>query len=329
MARDSRRLNRANGRLSAALFACALFSAALFTPSLQAAPKSNLTLGSTNITSSHFLVSDAMAKAIMQGIPGSRVSHIETGASIDNIRRLTKSELDLGLTATDAAIIAINGTGPFAGKAVPDLVALYAYDLSVLNIAVSQASKVTNLAELAGKKLSPGIRGSAAEQLTRQVFKTLGIEPELVSGTLKDAVEGIQNRQIAGYSKYGPGLGIDATLRELIVTTPMRLLSFSPEQAKKISSTIRGVGFTKVANAMEGQPDVLAPTVMIVYAALKSAMTDETAYAIAKSIDENKQLLIEAWPHLKNFDFKARALELEGIGVPLHPGAKRYWQSLK
>lgn len=329
MARTSRPLNLVKAPLNAALLASALLSAALLATPLQAAPKTNLTLGSTNLTSSHFLVSNAMAKAITQGIAGARVSHIETGASIDNIRRLTKSELDLGLVATDAAITAITGTGPFAGKAVPDLVALYAYDISVLNIAVSQASKVTNLAELDGKKFNPGIRGSAAEQLTRQVLTTLGIEPQLVPGTVKDASEGIQNRQIAGYSKYGPGHGIDATLRELIVTTPMRLLSFTPEQQTKISSTVKGVDFIKVPNVMEGQPDALTPTVMIAYATLKSAMDDDTAYAIAKAINENKQLLIEAWPHLKNFDFKARSLDAEKIGVPLHPGAKRYWQSLK
>ncbi len=94
--------------------------------------------------------------------------------------------------------------------------------MSVLNVAVSQESGVTELKGLAGKKFSPGIRGSGAEQLTRQVFGALGIEPAWVPGTVKDAVEGIQNRQIAGYSKYGPGAGVDATLRELMVTTPMR-----------------------------------------------------------------------------------------------------------
>jgi TRAP transporter TAXI family solute receptor len=294
-----------------------------------AAPKTSLTLGSTNITSSHFVVSDAMAKAITAGIPGAHVSHIETGASVDNIRRLTKGELDLGLVATDAAIEAINGTGVFKGKAVPDLVALYAYDVSTLNVAVTQDSKVTDLGQLQGKKFNPGIRGSGAEQLTRQVFTTLGIEPNLVPGTVKDAVEGVQNRQLVGYSKYGPGHGVDATLRELIVTTPMRLLSFTAAQQEKISSHIKGVGFTKIVNVMEGQPPVNTPSVLIVYATRTALMDDDTAYAIAKSIYDNRAMLIQAWPHLKDFDFKAQALAAEKVGIKLHPGAKRFWESLK
>jgi TRAP transporter TAXI family solute receptor len=308
--------------LAAGLLACVSFGAA-------AQVKPQLVLGSTNTTSSHYTVSAAMAKAIKAGIPSTNVSHVETGASVDNVRRLSRGELDLGLIATDTAIQAITGTGPFAGRAVDDLVALYAYDASVLNVAVSQESKVATLKDLAGRKFNPGIRGSGAELLTRQVFAALGIEPAWVPGTVKDAAEAIQNRQIVGYSKYGPGTGVDATLRELMVTTPMRLLSFDADQQAKITSTVRGVGFTQISNVMQGQPSVNAPAVLIVYGTRRSLMNDDTAYAIAKSIYDNRQMLIEAWPHLKDFDFKAQALAAEKIGVPLHPGAKKFWESAK
>ncbi|WP_459615099.1 TAXI family TRAP transporter solute-binding subunit [Bordetella sp. 2513F-2] len=294
-----------------------------------AAPKTNLTLGSTNITSSHFVVSNAMAKAIGLGIPGSHVSHVETGASVDNIRRLSKGELDLGLVATDAGIQALTGSGPFKGKAVEDLVALYAYDVSVLNVAVRQDAGVARLEDLAGKKFNPGIRGSGAEQVTRQIFATLGVEPSWVPGTVKDSTEGIQNRQLVGYSKYGPGQGVDATLRELIVTTPMQLLDFPQAQQDKIIDQVKGVGFTRIANVKEGSPPVMAPSVLIVYATRRSLMDDETAYAIAKGIYDHRNLLIEAWPHLKDFDFKAQALAAEKLGVKLHPGAKRFWDSVQ
>ena len=294
-----------------------------------AAPKTSLTLGSTNMTSSHFVVSNAMAQAIRAGIPGATVTHVETGASVDNIRRLARGELDLGLVATDAGIQAVSGTGFFKGKAVNDLVALYAYDVSVLNMAVTQGSGVTSLAGLKGKRFNPGIHGSGAEQLTRQIFKTFDIEPQWVPGTVKDAAEAIQNRQIVGYSKYGPGHGVDATLRELMVTTPMRLLSFDKPEQDKVMHAVKGVGFTQIPNVMEGAGPVMAPSVLIVYATRKSLMDDDTAYAIAKSIYEHRDLLIQAWPHLKNFDFKQQSLAAAKLGIPVHPGALRFWESVK
>jgi TRAP transporter TAXI family solute receptor len=300
------------------------------TGSAVAAPKGNIVLGSTNSTSSHFVVSEAMVKAIKTGIPAANVAQIETGASVDNVRRLTKGEIDIGLIATDTGIQALTGTGPFAGgKAVDDLVAVYAYDVSVLNVAVSQDSKVMSLKDLAGKKFNPGIRGSGAELLTREVFKTLAVEPAWVPGTVKDAAEGIQNRQIAGYSKYGPGNGVDATLRELMVTTPMRLLGFDADQQSKILSSVKGVSFAQIPNVMQGQPPVTTPAVLIVYGTRTSLMDDETAFAIAKSIYDNRQFLIDAWPHLKDFDFKAQALAADKVGVKLHPGARKFWDTVK
>lgn len=294
------------------------------------APKGTIVLGSTNSTSSHYTVSAAMVKAIKAGIPSANVSQIETGASVDNVRRLTKNEIDLGLIATDTGLQALTGTGPFAGgKAVDDVVALYSYDVSVLNVAVSQDSKVTSISELAGKKFNPGIRGSGAELLTRDVFRALGIEPAWVPGTVKDASEGIQNRQLVGYSKYGPGAGVDATLRELMVTTPMRLLGFDAGQQTKIQGTVKGVSFTQIPNVMTGQPPVSTPAVLIVYGTRTSLMDDETAFAIAKSIYDNRQFLVDAWPHLKDFNFKAQALAAETVGIKLHPGAKRFWESVK
>lgn len=307
----------------------ALLAGAAVMASAGAQVKSTLVLGSTNSTSSHYTVSAAMAKAIKTGIPAANVSLIETGASVDNVRRLGRGEIDLGLIATDTGIQALTGTGPFAGKAVDDLVAIYSYDVSVLNVAVTQDSKITTLKELAGKKFNPGIRGSGGELLVRQVFAALGIEPQWVPGSVKDASEGVQNRQLVGYSKYGAGTGVDAVLRELMVTTPMRLLGFDAEQQAKVSATVRGVSFAQIQNVMQGQPPVTAPAVLIVYGARRSLMNDDTAYAVAKAIYENRQLLIDAWPHLKDFDFKAQALAAEKVGIPLHPGAKKFWESVK
>jgi TRAP transporter TAXI family solute receptor len=320
--------NPFTSRRAARLALCAV--AVAMAVGAHAAPKSTIVLGSTNATSSHYTVSAAMVKAIKAGIPAANVSQIETGASVDNVRRLAKGEIDLGLIATDTGIQALTGNGPFAGgKAVDDLVALYAYDVSVLNVAVSQDSKVASLKDLQGRKFNPGIRGSGAELLTREVFKTLGIEPSFVPGTVKDAAEGIQNRQIVGYSKYGPGRGVDATLRELIVTTPMRLLSFDAEAQQKVLGAVKGVNFAQIPNVMEGAPAVTTPAVLIVYGTRQSLMDDETAYAIAKSIYDHRQYLVEAWPHLKDFDFKAQALAAEKVGIKLHPGAKKFWESVK
>ena len=189
---------------------------------------------------------------------------------------------------------------------------------------------VATLKDLHGKKFSAGIRGSGAELLTREMFRVLGIEPQWSPGSISDAVEGTQNKQLVGYSKYGVGSGLDATLRELMLSTPMRYLSFDEGQQKAIKDKIRGLDFGKIpANTIPGQGEISTPVVLGTYSTRLSTMDDATAHAIAKAIDENKQLLIDVFPHLKDMSFKSEALKTEQLGLKLHPGAKKYWLQAK
>ncbi|MFO1188073.1 MAG: TAXI family TRAP transporter solute-binding subunit [Alphaproteobacteria bacterium] len=293
--------------------------------------KNTVVMGSTASSSSHYAAAVGMSKAIKETYPAMNVTVLETGASVDNIRRMTRNEVDFGLVGSDVAVLAINGQGQFEGRAVPDLVVLYVYDNAALNIAVRTDSSVNSLAELSGKKINPGIRGSAAESLTRQSFDLLNIKPDWAPGTVKDAVEGVQNRQLVGYSKYGVGTTLDATLRELLTATNMKVLGFSQEQEKLVMANIKGITFvTLPANLVPNNPAVRVPAIQSLYMGRQSAMNDDTAYAIARSIYEKRQYLIDAFPHLKDeFDFKAQALRTEDIGLKLHPGAKKFWESVK
>ena len=294
------------------------------------AQKATITFGSTNATSSNYALAVAMSKAIKTELPNSNVTMIETGASVDNVRRMTKGEIDFGLAMVDTSIQAQEGTGPFKDKPVTDLAVLYVHDVVTLQLVVRADAGVATLKDLQGKKFSAGIRGSGAEQLTRQMMQTLGIEPVWSPGSINDAIEGTQNKQLVGYSKYGVGAGLDSTLRELLISTPMRYLTFDDAQKAAILSKIKGVDFgTLPANTIPGHPAVTTPVVQAAYSARLSTMDDATAFAIAKAIDQNKQLLIDVFPHLKNMNFKAEALKTEKLGLKLHPGAKKYWEQAK
>jgi TRAP transporter TAXI family solute receptor len=316
-------------RLAGGIALAAVGMLAAWPTSVQA-QKSTITFGSTNSTSSNYALAVAMSKAIKQDLPNANVSMIETGASVDNIRRLVKGEIDFGLVMADTSIQAITGEGPFKGKAVEDLAVLYVHDIVTLQLVVRGDSGVQTIKDLQGKRFSAGIRGSGAELLTREMLKVLGVEPQWSPGSINDALEGTQNRQLVGYSKYGVGSGLDSTLRELLVSTPMRYLGFDEAQRAAIKAKIRGVDFGAVpANTIPGQGEVQTPVVLGTYSTRLSAMDDATAYAIAKAIDDNKQLLIDVFPHLKNMNFKAEALKTEELGLKLHPGAKKYWLQAK
>jgi TRAP transporter TAXI family solute receptor len=308
----------------------ALAAALAGAPLAATAQPASITMGSTNSASSHYALAVAMSKAIKKELPGANVSMIETGASVDNIRRMVKGEIDLGLVMVDTSVMAHEGKGPFQGKAVEDLGVLYVYDSVTLQLAVRADSGVNTLKDLEGKKFSAGIRGSGAELLTRQMFQVLGIEPQWSPGSIQDAVEGTQNRQLVGYSKYGVGTGLDGTMRELLLTTPMKFLDFTEADRKAITAKVRGLDFTTLpADTIPGQGAVTTPIVFATYSARIGKMEDGTAYAIARAIDKNRELLVEVFPHLKDWSFAQQAMKAEKLGLRLHPGAKKYWEEAR
>jgi uncharacterized protein len=327
---EETRMARLWQHLMGATAALALAGGMLVAATPATAQKASITFGSTNATSSNYALAVAMSKAIKKELPNSNVTMIETGASVDNVRRLTKGEIDFGLVMVDTSIHALQGTGPFKDKPVDDLAVLYVHDIVTLQLVVRADAGVETLKDLAGKKFSAGIRGSGAEVLTRQMFQVLGIEPQWSPGSINDAVEGTQNRHLVGYSKYGVGAGLDSTLRELLLTTPMKYLGFTDEQKAQIMAKVKGVDFGVVpANTIPNHPAVNTPVVPGTYSARLSSMDDATAFAIAKAINENKDLLIDVFPHLKDMNFKAEALKTEKLGLKLHPGAKKYWESVQ
>jgi TRAP transporter TAXI family solute receptor len=141
------------------------------------AEKQAIVFGSTNATSSNYALAVAMTKAIKQDLPDVNVTMIETGASVDNIRRMMKDEIDFGLVMADTIIQATDGVGPFKGRAVTDLGVLYVHDAASWQFAVRADAGVNDLKDLQGKRFSAGIHGSGAELLTREMMRVLSIEP--------------------------------------------------------------------------------------------------------------------------------------------------------
>ena len=182
--------------------------------------------------------------------------------------------------------------------------------------------------ESAGTLFTPGIRGSGGELLMSQSLALFGIEPNFIYGTVTDAVEGVRNRQLVGYSKYAAANRVDASLQELMTSVDMRILGFDEKQQDLVRKNIPGVGFITVpAGFIKGNPAFTTPSVPIVYATRLSQMDEATAKKIAKAIDEHRQILVETWPQLAKYDFKKSLLSTVDIGIAVHPGALAYWQS--
>ena len=282
-----------------------------------------LLIGSTSASSSHYGYFVAVGKLVNEQVPGIEASVVETGATLDNLRRLQRGQVDLGLVTTNVVQHAYSGTKAFEGKP-NDVRLLWVYAAAPQNVIVREDSGVASLADLAAKRFNPGIKGSATEATSEAVFKTLGIAPDYVRGSTTDIVNMIKDDRVLGYVKSGAGQRLDASTLDIATFTPIRVLSLTDDQQAKIKADMPDISVVDIpAGAADGIPAYTTWSFGVGVAASPD-LSEEAAYGIVKAIMEDKTVQANAMAAMKGADIAD--LTLTYGTIPLHAGAARWFK---
>ena len=76
-----------------------------------------LAFGATNAQSAHYAYFAALANIVSEQ-DGYQASVVETGATVDNLKRMSRGQLDIGLVTTSTLYHAYYGVKSFDGEAV-------------------------------------------------------------------------------------------------------------------------------------------------------------------------------------------------------------------
>ena len=282
-----------------------------------------LLIGSTSTSSSQYGYFVAIGQIINQHVDGVRTSVVETGATVDNLRRILRNQVDMGLVTTNVGYHAYAGEGEFESRPVDNRL-LWVYSQAPQNVVMREDSGVTSMAELDGARLNPGITGSATEATTIAVMETLGLTPEYVRGSTTDVVAGVKDNRMAGYVKSGVGEKLDGSSMDIATFTPIQVLSLSDEQAETLNEQMPDIS---VVNIPEGAADGMpAYTTWSFGLAMHASpeLDEETAYQIVKAVMENPEPQVSALANLADVDIAE--LTLSSGTVPFHPGAARCFE---
>lgn len=286
-----------------------------------------IAFGSTALKSVHYTYAAAATKAINEK-SGDKVeiTVISTGGAVDNLQRIGRGQINMGLGTYATIYQAYKGIGKFEGNAMPKLRGLWVHSPALQAWVVREDSGVKTLEDLKGKKFTPGQRGSATEQLGIQMLEALKLKPDLYRASLADAVDAVKDNRSAGYVKAGGTASLDGTTLELMAFTPIRLLSFTDEQVKTVKAQFPFINFRKYKDKeVENFPAFTAPVQVIGQFALADSLTDEQVIAILEGIVDNQEPQIAAFPSFGKLDVMKDAVSL--ITIPLHSGAVKFYRS--
>ena len=297
----------------------ALSLTALIGASAQA--QTDLLIGSTSASSSHYGYFVAVSKVINDSVEGVNSSVAETGATLDNLRRISRNQIDLGLVTTNTLYDAYNGQGDFDGRPVQSKL-LWVYSLAPQNVVVRSDAGVDELQQLDGTSFNPGIRGSSTEATTEAVFTELDISPDYARGSTTDVVNAIKDNRMIGYVKSGSGLKLDASTRDIATQTEIKILGLTDEQAKTVSEALPQLSLVDVPENGELNLPSYKTWGFAVGASASDGLSEDTAYQIVKAVMEDSEQQVAAMPTLKEEGIAEMTLKY--ATTPLHPATVRY-----
>lgn len=290
-----------------------------------------INIGSTSTSSGHYPYWVAVGQSVETGSGGQIIPNVmETGSSLDNIRRMGRGEIQFGLVTAEAAAQAYLGRGVFDGEEPrKDLRTLWYYVATPNMFVVRTDSGVDSLTDLTGKPMNPGIPGSSTESIAIATFETLGIEPELVRGSTADAIAATRDGQVIGYVKSAAGVkSPDSSFVELSTFVDVKVVGLTEEQVAKVTEAYPYFPpITVPPGVYEGQDEPYRTLAVVPGGvATSESLSEQDAYEIVKHVFENQSLQEDAFAGVRGVDLAA--LTLEFSITPLHAGALRYFREI-
>ncbi|MTI17654.1 TAXI family TRAP transporter solute-binding subunit [Rhodobacteraceae bacterium RKSG542] len=304
------------------------------TMSVQAAETLNFTMGS--ISGSVYAIGVQVGEELKK--EGDYNVNVKAGGAMGNAIQVGSNKAQFGHTSTGLGFAALNGAEPFK-KPSTELRAVGTVMESSFQFMSLKDVPVSSLAELKEKKyplkLAVGPRGRENELLTRRVLEENGISYEDIQDwggrvefvAISDANSLIRDGHLEAVTMLS-GLPY-APLTEINSARPMKMLEIS---GKTIGALSEKYGYvpTEIPSGTYAGIDAAVPSVAGgVVLVTNTKVSDETAYRMAKAVcsDEGRQRLSALSGSIKSYLTSAQACA-SGTGVPLHDGAKKYFDEI-
>jgi len=296
-----------------------------------------LRVASFNVGSGWYTMAGVMVEIFKKSLPpGSTVDALPKSGGIGNPMLLGAEKADLGFAFPMTANWAYNGKLLYE-KPIRNLRAVAGgLDSYWVAGAVKEEVGIGTWAEMKAKKLGLRIctqsKGSLSELAAKQVLEAYGISYEdlkswggdiLMTG-FKDMVPALKEGALDGFLMMcTPN---HPTWTELAISRPIRFISLEEPILEKLKSEYGYTRSVLPAGMFAGQKeDVVTigfPTCLLA----REDVPDDVIYTILKAIVENKEKIQSSYGSFKAFDPKTAWMPDKLGGVPLHPGAEKFYK---
>jgi TRAP transporter TAXI family solute receptor len=261
------------------------------------------------------------------GVPGLVAIAIASNGAIANVNDIQAGRLEAGFTQSDIAYSGYSGGGVFEGRdKAPNLRGIANLYPEAVHLVARKGSGIASVADLKGKRVSMDEPGSGTLADARLILLAFGLtESDIKPEYLKPDLSG--KKLAAGEldAFFFIGGAPVAAIAELANLTPIELVPITGAQAEKALTRYSFFSWDHIP--ADAYKDVAAVPTISVNAILvtSSKQDEELIYGVTRALwnDNSRKLLDNG--HRKG-KLIVRQNAAKGLGIPLHPGAERFYR---
>ena len=288
----------------------------------------NLNIASGKAGGTWYPMGGAIADIIQNNVDGYNMSVMQ-GTGDANIIGVDKKMYALGISFSFANADAALGKAQFKSPMtnISGLAALYP---APLQIVVRGDSDIKTIEDLKGKRIAPGLKGTSGEVLVRNILKVHGLGYKDMA-----KIEHLAYADAAMLMKDGH---IDAFMPFTTVPAPViqdtavslgsgvRILSLAQEKFDALKKINDGYSALPVpAGQYKGQETqslcVGSNNVVI----CQKSLPEKLVYDMTRALVENREKFTKIHKVVQSW---TPEYAVKDIGVPLHPGAQKYYREI-
>jgi hypothetical protein len=289
-----------------------------------------ITIGTGSVTGVYYPTGGAICKLVNKDRKQHKVrcSVESTGGSIYNVNTMRAGELDFGIVQSDWQFHGYNGTSKFEQQGpYKKLRAVFSLHTEPFNIIARTDAGINGVEDLKGKRVNIGNPGSGDRATMGVVMNAMGWTND--DFKLASELKGSERSQALCDNKIDAFVYVvghpNGSIKEATTSCDAKLVPATGETIDKIVADNPYYTKSTVPGGMyKGTPNDVNSFGVAATLVSSTDVPDDVVYAVVKSVFENFDTFKRLHPAFANL--KPEHMVKDGLSIPLHPGAVRYYK---
>ena len=295
-------------------------------------------IGAMPVGSGWYVAAAAIEQALKPALPGQDVEVIARGGGVANPMVVEQGKAEIAMSNVATSVWAANGEELYNGKKATHIRALIGglnpvYMSMMVRNDFIKSTGLDTMDKIfsSGKPLRIVMKpqGSNVPPTVDMMLAAYGLDRAKIKANGGEIIQ-VNPSQIPGILREGRAdILLDTVLKghpmitEISLTADVTFMDLSEKARAKLAAN--GLKPAQFPEWFKGQKGPTWGADFGTELIARDDLPDDVAYKIVKTFMDKRADLVKAYPAFKSFDPKDAA-KPENVGIPLHPGAVKYYK---